>query len=132
MERGQTVCSQVLGVYVSLVMLRQVVAPHEALLTLAALEAFVSCVCARVPLQLVAARESLPAENPVADEGPLSGVEAHVSPEQRRLPEGFLAAGDVADVFSLPHLTWPLVCVFAVGAGARHAALLLPRLSWQL
>lgn len=35
--------SQVLGVYVSLVMLRQVVAPHEAFLTLAALEALVSC-----------------------------------------------------------------------------------------
>lgn len=35
--------SQVLGVYVSLVMFRQVVAPHEAFLTLAALEALVSC-----------------------------------------------------------------------------------------
>lgn len=38
-----TVCSQVLGVYVSLVMLRQMIAPHEAFLTLAALEALVSC-----------------------------------------------------------------------------------------
>lgn len=35
--------SQVLGVYVCLVVLRQVVAPHETLLTLVALEAFVSC-----------------------------------------------------------------------------------------
>lgn len=35
--------SQVLGVYVSLVMFCQVVAPHEAFLTLAALEALVSC-----------------------------------------------------------------------------------------
>lgn len=36
-------CSQVLGVYVSFVMLRQVVTPHEAFLTLVALKAFVSC-----------------------------------------------------------------------------------------
>lgn len=35
--------SQVLGVYVCLVVLRQVVAPHETLLTLVALKAFVSC-----------------------------------------------------------------------------------------
>ena len=41
--RQCTGSSQVLGVYVSLVMLRQVVAPHEAFLTLAALEALVSC-----------------------------------------------------------------------------------------
>lgn len=34
---------QVLGVDVSLIMLRQVIAPHEAFLTLAALEAFVTC-----------------------------------------------------------------------------------------
>ena len=34
--------SQVFGVHVSLVMLGQVVAPHEALLTLTALEPFVS------------------------------------------------------------------------------------------
>lgn len=41
--RVHSACSQVLGVYVSLVMLRQVVAPHEAFLTLAAFEALVSC-----------------------------------------------------------------------------------------
>lgn len=35
--------SQVLGVYVGLVVLRQVVAPHEAFLTLAALKALVPC-----------------------------------------------------------------------------------------
>lgn len=71
--------SQVFGVYVSLVMLRQMVAPHEALLTLAALEPFVACVCACVPLQLVAPREPLPAENPGADEGPLACVQPDVS-----------------------------------------------------
>lgn len=38
-----TARSQVLGVYVSLVMFRQVVTPHEAFLTLVALEALVTC-----------------------------------------------------------------------------------------
>lgn len=35
--------SQILGVYVSLIVLRQMVAPHKAFLTLAALKALVSC-----------------------------------------------------------------------------------------
>lgn len=35
--------SQILGVYVSLVVLRQMVTPHEAFLTLTALKALVSC-----------------------------------------------------------------------------------------
>lgn len=35
--------SQVLGVYVCFVMLREMVAPHEPFLTLVALEALVSC-----------------------------------------------------------------------------------------
>lgn len=38
-----TLSSQVLGVYVSLVMFRQVVTPHEAFLTLVALKTLVSC-----------------------------------------------------------------------------------------
>lgn len=113
-------------------MLRQVVTPHEAFLTLAALEALVSCVCPGVPLQLVAACETFPAENPVADEGPLAGVQPDVSSEQRRFPERLLTAGDVADVLPLPHLPGPLVCVFTVGAGAGHASLLLSRLAGKL
>lgn len=60
-----------------------------------------------VPLQLVAACETFPAEHPVADEGPLAGVQPHVSSEQRRFPERLLAAGDVADVLPLPHLSRP-------------------------
>lgn len=124
--------SQVFSVYVSLVMLRQMVAPHEALLTLVALEAFVSCVCPCVPLELVAACESFPTENPVADEGPLSGVQPDVSSEQRRLPERLLTTGNVADVLPLPHLPRPLVCIFTVGAGAGHAPLLLSGLRRQL
>lgn len=57
-----------------------------------------------VPLQLVAACETFPAENPVADEGPLAGVQPDVSSEQRRFPERFLTAGDVADVLPFPNL----------------------------
>lgn len=60
-----------------------------------------------VPLQLVAAREALPAVNPVADEGPLPRVQAHVSSEQRGFPKRLLAAGNVTDVPPLPHLPGP-------------------------
>lgn len=113
-------------------MLRQVVAPHEAFLTLVTLEALVSCVRPGVPLQLVAACETFPAEHPVADERPLAGVQPDVSSEQRCFPECLLTAGDVADVLPLPHLPGPLVCVFTVGAGARHTSLLLSWLPGQL
>lgn len=66
-----------------------------------------TCVCPCVPLELVAACESFPTENPVADEGPLSGVQPDVSSEQRRLPERLLTTGNVADVLPLPHLPRP-------------------------
>lgn len=60
-----------------------------------------------VSLQLVAACETFPAENPVADERPLASVQPDVSSEQRRFPERLLATGDVTDVLSLPHLPGP-------------------------
>lgn len=60
-----------------------------------------------VPLQFVAACESFPAENPVADEGSLSGVQPDVSSEKRRFPERLLAADDVTDVLPLPNLPRP-------------------------
>ena len=66
--------------------------------------------CPGVPLQLVAARETFPTENPVTDEGPLAGVQPDVSSEQRRFPERLLAAGDVTDVLPLPHLAGPAEC----------------------
>lgn len=130
--------SQVLGVYVGLVVLRQMVAPHEAFLTLAALKALVSCeekhgeeksvgvlkkkkrlrllvpsrrpTCVRpgVSLKLVAACESFAAENPAADKGPLARVQPYVRSEKRRFPEGLLTSGDVADVFPLPHFPGPV------------------------
>lgn len=74
-----------------------------------------TCVRPGVPLQLVTARETLPTEHPVADERPLACVQPHMSPEQRRLPEGLLTAGDVADVLPLPDLPGP------VGQVHKHA-----------
>jgi len=62
---------------------------------------------ASVPLQLVAAREALPAEDPVADERAFARVQAHVSTQQRGLPEGPPALGDVADVLLLPWVPRP-------------------------
>lgn len=72
-------------------------------------DAFQSQTCVRpgVSLQLVAACETFPAENPVADERPLASVQPDVSSEQWRFPEGLLTARDVADVLSLPHLAGP-------------------------
>lgn len=63
-----------------------------------------------VPLQLVAACEALPAENPVADEGSLAGVQPDVSSEQRCFPERLFTARDVADVLPLSHLPGPAEC----------------------
>lgn len=62
---------------------------------------------ARVPLQLIAACEALPAEHPVADEGALARVQAHVGAQQRGLAEGPPALGDVADVLLLPCIARP-------------------------
>lgn len=119
---------QVLCDQVGLVMLGEVVTPHEALLTLGALEAFVPCVGAGVPLQLIAPCEPLSAEEPVADKGPLAGVQAHVGPQQGCLPESLAAVGDVAHVLLLALLSRPLLPVLAVGTRAGHAAPLLSRL----
>lgn len=119
---------QVLRDQVGLVMLGEMVTPHEALLTLGTLEAFVPCVRAGVPLQLVAPGEPLSTEEPVADKGPLTGVQAHVGPQQGRLPESLATVGDMAHMLLLALLSGPLVPILAVGARAGHAAPLLPRL----
>lgn len=71
---------QVLRDQVGLVMLGEMVTPHEALLTLGTFEAFVPCVGAGVPLELVTPDEPLSTEEPVADKGPLAGVQAHMGP----------------------------------------------------
>ena len=87
-----------------------------------------TCVGAGMPLELVAPCEPLATEEPVADKGPLAGVQAHVSPQQGCLTEGLAAVGDVAHVLLLALLSRPLVPVLAVGTRAGHAAPLFPRL----
>lgn len=81
--------------------LGQVVGAHEALAALGALEALLARVRAPMPLQLVRAREALPAEQPVAQEGPLARVPAQVRAQVRRLAVHLVAAGDVAHVLLL-------------------------------
>jgi len=54
-----------------------------------------------VSLQLVAPREPLAAEHPVADEGPLARVPAQVGPQVGRLAVHLGAARDVANVLLL-------------------------------
>lgn len=56
----------------------QVVAPHEPLAAVGTGEALLPGVCPQVPLQLVGACETFPAEEPVAHKRPLSGVPAKV------------------------------------------------------
>lgn len=60
-----------------------------------------TCVRPPVSLQLVAPGEALPAEHPVADEGPLTTVPAQVGPKVGRLAVNFAAADDVAYVLLL-------------------------------
>lgn len=56
----------------------------------------------KVALQFIRACESLAAEEPVADEGPVPTVPSQVSLQMRGLGVGFAAAGDVAVVHVLP------------------------------
>ena len=79
-------------------MLGQVVGAHEALVASGAREPLLARVSPQVALQLVRAREAFAAEEPVADEWPLSGVPAEVSLEMRGLVVDLPAAGDVATV----------------------------------
>lgn len=51
-----------------------------------------------MPLELVGAREPLPAEQPVADERSLSGVPSQMRLQMRRLPVELIAAGVMTDV----------------------------------
>lgn len=55
-----------------------------------------------MPLELVGARESLPAKEPVAHERPLAGVPPQMRLQVRRFPVDLPAAGDVTAVETLP------------------------------
>lgn len=66
-----------------------------------------TCVGAGVPLELVTPCEPLSTEEPVADKGPLAGVQAYMGPQQGRLPESLATVRDVAHVLLLALLSRP-------------------------
>ena len=103
--RGRGVARAALSGLVGLDVFGEVVAPHEPLATLLAAEALLPRVRAQMPLQLVGAREALPAEQPVADERPLAGVPAQVRLQMRRLAVHLPAARYVAAVQASPAWT---------------------------
>lgn len=83
-------------------MLGQVVTPHKSFPTLSTHKALLSSVSPQVPLKLIRACEALAAEQPVADEGPLTRVPPQVRLKVRGLAVHLSTAGDVADVLLLP------------------------------
>lgn len=83
-------------------MLGEVVAAHEDTCADGAAELLGARVRLHVLLQLVGARETLAAEEPVADERPVAAVPAQVRLQVRRLGVGLAAARDVAVVQVLP------------------------------
>jgi len=83
---------------VGLNVLGQVIRTHETLVADGACEALLAGVGSEVALQLVGAREPFPAEQPVANEGPLPRVPAEVRLKMRRLAVHLPTTGDVAAV----------------------------------
>lgn len=72
-----------------------------------------------MPLEFITPREPLPTEEPVADKGPLAGVQAHVGPQQGRLPESLATVGDMAHVLLLALLSRPENGGWGRGKGKR-------------
>lgn len=81
---------------------RQVIAPHEPFPARGASEPLLPGVRAQMTLQLVAPREPLAAEKPVADEGPFARVPSEMRLQMGRLPVHFAATRHVAHVLPLP------------------------------
>lgn len=82
----------------SLDVFSQVVRTHEPLVANWASESLLTCVCPQVALQLVAARESLATEEPIADEWPLARVPTQMGLQVGRLAVDFATAWDVTRV----------------------------------
>ena len=85
-------------ILVGFLVFSEMIASHETLSTFGTRESFLSRVGSKMSLKLVGARKTLPAEQPVTDERPLSGVPAKVSLQMRRFTVDFPAAWDVTDV----------------------------------
>lgn len=90
----------------------QVVVTHENSGAESAAKLLGTSVCLQVALQFIGARESLAAEEPVADKWPVSTMPAQVSLQVGGLGVGFATSRDVAVVHvlgpavlsALPHL----------------------------
>lgn len=110
----------VLAHQVRLQVFGQMVAAREALGAVRTGEALLAGVRAQVPLELVRAREALPAEHPAADERTLTCVPPQVRLQVRRLAVHLPAARHVAHVLlSLPRR---VAALLAVGAHAPPAS----------
>lgn len=104
-------------------MLGQMIRPHEPLAADITGEPLLSRVRPQMPLQLVGPGESLPAEQPVAEEWSLSRVPPQVGLKVRRFPVHLVAAGIVADVHLLRRgLSQAVLLVYAVRALALDAS----------
>ena len=112
-----------LSLLVGFHVLGKVVRSHEPLGTGGADESLLAGVRARVTLQLVGAREALPAERPGAGKRPLSRMPAKVGAQVRRLAVEFLAEVADVDAFAaLLHLDRSALAVATVRAGAGDSA----------
>lgn len=80
---------------------RQVIRSHEALVTDRAGEPLFARVGSQVSLQFVGAREALAAKEPLAAEGPFSGVPTQVRLQMRRFTVDFTAARNVTQMLFL-------------------------------
>ena len=78
--------------------LREMIGPHEAFVTLFALEALFTGVRAQVSLEFIGPGETFAAEQPVADKRSFAGVPPQVCLQMRGLPVDFTTARYVADV----------------------------------
>lgn len=65
-------------------------------------------VCSGVSLQFVTTCEAFSTEDPAAHKRSLSRVQSDMRPQQGSLSKGLFTACYVADVFSFPHLSWPV------------------------
>lgn len=106
--------------------LAEMVAPHEALVTLRADEAFLAGVRAEVALELVRTREALPTVEPMASKRTFSSMPAKMSTEMRRLSVHFATVGMMADVLLFLRRTVDvrlrIGSTNAVRASASHAS----------
>ncbi len=103
-------------------MFGQVVGAHESLVADWAGESLLARVGPQVTLELVGARETFAAKEPLAAEGPLARVPAQMGLQVRRLAVDFAAARNVTQMLFF------LVLAVAVSSDARSCGGILEKL----